>query len=158
MSVTDNAPYSRKRLRKVFEQLSNDRKLAILRYAREHEEFTVTELKDDLELPHTTAHEYCRELQTAGLLARKQGKPARYGTVDFEIHLSLDAIATAVESESETLDYIIERYGDGSIEKVLDIWEEVDQGKLTYREASATLGMVHADFLRVAAELDLFEQ
>jgi predicted ArsR family transcriptional regulator len=158
MSVTDDTPLSRKRLRNVFEQLSNDRKLVILRYASRHENFTVAELKTDLDIPHTTAHEYCRELRAAGLLVRKQDKPAMYAAVDFELNLSLDAIATAVENESKTLDYITETYGDDSIEAVLDIWEEVDRGELTYREASTTLGMAHADFLRVADELDLFER
>jgi hypothetical protein len=60
-------------------------------------------------------------------------------------------------NESKTLDYAIETYRNGSIEAVLDIWEEVDRGELTYREASTTLGMAHADFLRVVAELGLFD-
>lgn len=158
MSVTDDSPLSRKRLQDVFEQLANDRKLELLGYAAEQGEFTVTELKADLGLPHTTAHEYCRELQAAGLLERKQGKPAQYAAVDFDFHLSPELIATAVDTESETLDYIVDTYGQDSIEAILDIWDAVDQGELTYREASATLEMAHADFLRGAAELDLFER
>lgn len=155
MSTTRDFPLSRKRLQTVFEQLANDRKLDILSYAAEHDRFAVTELKTALDLPHTTAHEYCRDLEAAGLLRREQGKPAQYAAVDFDIHLSLDAIAKAVEAESETLDYILETYGEGTIEDVLDIWERVETGDLTYREASATLEMQHADFLRTAAELEL---
>lgn len=158
MSITDNSLPSRKRLHNVFEQLANDRKLDLLGYAAEHGEFTVTELKADLGLPHTTAHEYCRELQAAGLLDRKQGKPARYAATDFEFRLSPELIATAVDTESETLEYLIDTYGQDSIEAILDIWDEVEQGELTYREASTTLEMAHADFLRAAAELDLFDQ
>lgn len=93
MSITDNGPLSRRRLRNVFEQLANDRKLAILRYTHDHGSFTVADLKSDLGIPHTTAHAYCRELRTAGLLAREQSKPARYTAVDFDLHLSLDAVA-----------------------------------------------------------------
>ena len=158
MSVADDSPPSRKRLQDVFEQLANDRKLDLLGYAADQGEFTVAALKADLGLPHTTAHEYCRELQAAGLLERKQGKPARYAAVDFEFHLSPELIATAVETESETLDYLVETYGQDSIESILDIWESVEEGELTYREASATLEMAHADFLRGAAELDLLER
>lgn len=158
MSVADDSPPSRKRLQDVFEQLANDRKLDLLGYAAEQGEFTVAELKANLGLPHTTAHEYCRELQAAGLLERKQGNPARYAAVDFEFHLSPEVIATAVATESETLDYLVETYGQDSIESILDIWEAVEEGELTYREASATLEMAHADFLRGAAELDLFER
>lgn len=158
MSIVDDSPPSRKRLQDVFEQLANDRKLELLGYAAEQDEFTVAALKDDLGLPHTTAHEYCRELQAAGLLERKQGKPARYAAVDFEYHLSPDLIATAVNTESETLDYLVDTYGQDSIEEILDIWDAVEQGELTFREASATLEMAHADFLRGAAELDLFER
>jgi sugar-specific transcriptional regulator TrmB len=135
--------------------LANDRKLDILGYAAEHTQFTVASLKTDLALPHTTAHEYCRDLHQAGLLRREQGKPAQYAAVEFDIHLSLEAIANAVDAESETLDYAIDTYGEEIIDTVLDIWERVETGDLTYREASATIEMQHADFLRVAAELEL---
>ena len=155
MSTTSDPPISRKRLRTVFEQLANDRKLNILGYAAEHERFTVADLRSELELPHTTAHEYCRDLERAGLLRREQGKPAQYAAVEFDIHLSLEAIASAVEAESETLDYAIDTYGEGIVDDLLDVWERVEAGTLTYREASATLEMQHADFLRVAAELEL---
>ena len=158
MSVSNETPLSRKRLQTVFEQLANDRKLDILTYAAEHEQFTVSELKDAIGIPHTTAHEYCRDLHTAGLLHREQGKPARYSVVDFDLHLSLDVIANAVETESETLEYITDTYGEDSIDAVIDIWEQVEGGELTYREASATLGMQHADFLQVAAELELLSR
>lgn len=158
MIAADSSRPSRKRLQSVFEQLANDRKLDLLGYAAEQREFTVMDLKSELDLPHTTAHQYCRELESAGLLERKQGKPARYAPVDFEFHLSPELIATAVETESETLDYLIDTYGQDSIEAILDVWEGVEQGELTYREASATLEMSHADFLRGAAELDLFER
>lgn len=155
MSVTDETTISRKRLRSVFEQLANDRKLDILGYAADHEQFAVADLKAELGLPHTTAHEYCRDLYQAGLLQRKQGKPAQYAAVEFDIHLSLEAIADAVATESEMLDHVADTYGEGIIDDVLDIWERVEAGELTYREASATIEMQHADFLRVAAELEL---
>ncbi|WP_101298310.1 helix-turn-helix domain-containing protein [Halegenticoccus soli] len=155
MSVSNDAPFSRKRLQTVFEQLANDRKLDILTYAAEHDQFSVADLKEAIGIPHSTAHEYCRDLHAAGLLHREQGKPARYSAVEFDLHLSLDAIANAVETESETLGYITDTYGDDSIDAVIDIWERVEGGELTYREASATVGMQHADFLRAAAELEL---
>lgn len=158
MSTIDDAPLSRKRLQTVFEQLANDRKLEILGYAADHDRFAVSELTDELGLPHTTAHEYCRDLHAAGLLDRTQGKPAQYAAVDFDLHLSLDGIANAVETESETLEYVVETYGKGSIDEVIDVWERVEAGELTYREASASLEMAHADFLRVAAELELFDR
>ncbi|GAA5052282.1 helix-turn-helix domain-containing protein [Haladaptatus pallidirubidus] len=158
MSIKDDTPISRKRLQTVFEQLANDRKLDILSYAADHEWFTVTALKDDLGIPHTTAHDYCRELHQAGLLHREQMKPATYSAVEFDIQLSLDAIATAVETESETIDYMLATYGDGIIDELLDIWERVDAGELTYREASGMLDMQHADFLRLASELELFNR
>lgn len=141
----------------VFEQLANDRKLAILNYAAANEEFSVDELKTALDLPHTTAHDYCRDLQRAGLLHREQGKPARYSAVEFDLHLTLEAISEAFEHDSQTLDYAVERYGEDAIDDVIDIWDRVEAGDLTYREASATLGMDHADFLRVAAELELLQ-
>jgi DNA-binding GntR family transcriptional regulator len=155
MSTTEALPLSRKRLRDLGEQLANDRKLDILRYASERGQFAVTELTDDLDIPHTTAHEYCRDLQRAGLLRRVREKPAAYAPVDFEIHLSLEEIASAVEAENQTVEYATERYGDDVIDDVLDIWERVEEGELTYREASATVDMHHADFLRVASELEL---
>lgn len=158
MSVTDHISLSRKRLQELGEQLANDRKLEILAYAAEHEQFAVTELKDALDLPHTTAHEYCRDLHQAGLLRRAQEKPAAYAPVDFDIHLSLEEIASAVEAESETLDYAVSEYGEEVIDDVLDIWERVEAGELTYREASARLEMKHTDFLRIVAELELFER
>jgi len=158
MSTTDDAPLSRKRLQSVFEQLANDRKPDILGYAAEQGEFSVTDLIDEFGFPHTTAHEYCRDLSEAGLLSREKGKPAVYSRVDFDIHLSLDAISMAVTAESETVDYMLAEYGDGIVEEILDIWEHVEAGDLTYREASATLEMTHADFLRLAAELELFDR
>lgn len=158
MSSADDRPISRKRLQDIGEQLANDRKLDILSYAADHEQFTVAELKDALDIPHTTAHEYCRDLRRAGLLERVREKPAAYSVVDFDIHLSLDEITAAVETEAETVEYAIETYGEGVVEDVLNVWDRVEDGKLTYREASATLEMDHADFLRVAAELELFER
>lgn len=158
MSATDHIPLSRKRLQKIGEQLANDRKLDILSYAADHERFTVTQLKDALGLPHTTAHEYCRDMQDAGLLRRVQEKPAAYAPANFDIHLSLEEIASAVDAESETLDYAVAEYGEGIIDEVLDSWERVEAGELTYREASGHLEMKHVDFLRVAAELELFER
>lgn len=155
MSTTDGHPLSRKRLREIGEQLANDRKLDILRYAADRGAFEVAELTDDLDLPHTTAHEYCRDLRDAGLLHRISEKPAAYAPLEFDIHLSLDEVAAAVESEHRTLDYATERYGDDVVDAVIDIWERVEAGELTYREASGMLDMQHADFLRVASELEL---
>jgi hypothetical protein len=37
-------------------------------------------------------------------------------------------------------------------------WDEIEAGELTYREASASLKMDHAEFLRVASELDLLNR
>lgn len=155
MSITDDTPLSRKRLQTVFEQLANDRKLEILGYAADRDEFSVSDLKSDLGLAHTTAHEYCRELHAAGLLDRRGGKPATYAPVEFDLQLSLSSIADAVDSESETLEYVLETYGEGSIDDVLDVWERVEARELTYREASEAVGMTHVDFLRVAEELEL---
>jgi len=155
MRATDDPPLSRKRLRTIGEQLANDRKLDILRFAAEREQFRVTELTDDLDLPHTTAHEYCRDLQRAGLLRRTREKPAAYAPVEFDIHLSLGGIASAVEAENQTLAYATDQYRDDIVDDVLDVWERVEAGEFTYREASAELEMDHADFLRVAAELEL---
>jgi len=157
MSATSDLPLSRKRLRAIGEQLSNDRKLDILRYAAEREEFAVVDITDDLDLPHTTAHEYCRDLRGAGLLRRTGEKPARYAPVDFEIRLSLEDIASAVESENRTIEYATGEYGEDILDRVIDIWERVETGDLTYREASARLEMDHADFLRVASELELLD-
>ena len=158
MSTTDDTPLSRKRIHTVVEQLANDRKLDILSYAAEHDRFSVSDLKDEFGFPHTTAHEYCRDLYAAGLLHREQGKPAIYSPVDFDIRLSLDVISAAVATESETVDYLLDTYGEGIIEDVLDIWDRVEAGDLTYREASATLDMAHADFLRLVAELELLDR
>lgn len=158
MSAASDRPVTRKRLRQVFEQLANDRKLDILSYAASRDEFTVGELKEELDLPHTTAHEYCRDLQAAGLLVREREKPAAYAAAEFELHLSLDEIAESVASETETLDYAVDRYGDGVVDDVLDAWERVEAGEFTYREASAAAGMEHADFLRVASELELLDR
>jgi predicted transcriptional regulator len=155
MSTTDELPLSRKRLRDIGEQLANDRKLDILRYAADREQFKVSELTEDLDIPHTTAHEYCRDLQRAGLLRRLQEKPAAYAPVAFDIHLSLEEIASAVEAESQTIEYATQQYGDDIIDDVIDVWERVEDGELTYREASAEVDMQHADFLRVASELEL---
>jgi sugar-specific transcriptional regulator TrmB len=157
MSITDPASLSRKQLQEIGEQLANDRKLEILTYAAAHEELTVTELKRELDLPHSTAHEYCRELHEAGLLDRLQEKPATYAAVDFRIELSLDEIASAVEEESQTLEYTTQRYGAEILEEIVALWDEIEAGELTYREASASLDMEHADFLRVASELDLLK-
>ncbi len=46
-------------------------------------------------------------------------KPATYSAVEFDIQLSLDAIAAVVETESETIDYLLARYGDGIIDELL---------------------------------------
>jgi len=154
----DDVSLSRKRLQDIGEQLANDRKLDILSYAATHERFSVADLKDALDLPHSTAHGYCRDLQGAGLLERVQDKPAEYAAVEFDIHISLAEIASAVERGDRTLDYAADRYGEDVLENVLDVWERVETGEVTYREASAELGMDHADFLRVAAELELFER
>lgn len=158
MSSADDVSLSRKRLQDIGEQLANDRKLDILSYAAANERFTVADLKDALDLPHSTAHEYCRDLQQVGLLERVRGKPAEYAAVEFDIHLSLDEIAAAVEAEDQTLDYAVDRYGEDVVDDVLDVWERVEAGEYTYREASADLGMDHADFLRVAAELELLQR
>lgn len=155
MSRVDDAPLTRKRLRTVLEELANDRKLDIIDYAATHGEFSVAELTDELDLPHTTAHEYCRDLQRAGLLSREQGKPARYSPIDFEVSLSPAVISDAVENEARTLEYAVDRYGEGIVDDVIDVWERVEAGELTQREASARVGIDHADFLRVAAELEL---
>ncbi|UPM43033.1 hypothetical protein [Halocatena salina] len=91
-------------------------------------------------------------------MERKQGKSARYAPVDFEFHLSPGVIATAVETESERLDYLVDTYGQDSIEAILDIRDAVEERELTYREASATVEIEHADFLWGVAELGLFER
>lgn len=158
MSTTDHTSLSRKQLQEIGEQLANDRKLDILTYAAAHEDLTVSELKQDLSIPHSTAHEYCRELHEAGLLDRLQEKPATYAAVDFRIELSLDEIVSAVEEENQTLEYATDRYGDEILDEIVALWDEIEAGELTYREASASLEMEHADFLRVASELDLLKR
>ena len=65
---------------------------------------------------------------------------------------------TRSSCSNKPLIFAIAEYGEGIIDAVLDVWEQVDAGDLTYREASAALEMHHADFPRVAAELELFER
>lgn len=158
MSIAGNGSLSRKQLTSLCKQLANDRKLDILAYAAEQSEFPVAELEEELGLAHTTAHEYCRDLQDAGLLERTGKKPATYAAVEFELNLSLSGIADALDAEAETVEYVRDRYGEGCIDEVLDVWERVEAGDLTYREASEAVGMDHADFLRIANELELLRR
>ena len=155
MTSPQEPPPTASELVRIAEQLANVRKLEVLAYTSETGEVPVSDLVDGLDLPPTTAHQYCRELAAVGLLERTAGKPARYRPVEFSVQLDPASIQAALSAEPDTVDLFRDRYGPDVVETLLDVWPGVEAGQLTYRQASREIGMDHADFLRLAEELDL---
>jgi len=135
----------------TYAELLNTPRLARLYvYVLQHGPVTVETLKDDLDVPHSTAYKYVGELEEMGILTRHDDETPTQVTVD-PIHLTVEtdhgtvvatpALVDAIGRQLDTEDIrvFVERQGVPKLAAALHYTLRVLAGELTQRTAAAKL-------------------
>jgi hypothetical protein len=120
----------------------------------QHGPVTVEELKDRLDMPHSTAYKYVGELEEMDVLDRDESETPARVTVE-PVRLVLDTQAGQVgatptfiatigaQAEREGVELFVERHGVAKLGAALHYALRIRAGELTQRTAATRLG-VHA--------------
>ncbi len=131
--------------------LLNTPKLARLYiYVLRHGPVAIETVKDDLDLPHSTAYKYVGELEEMGILSRHSAETPTRVTVE-PIHLTLgtdhgEVVATPVlvdaigrQVENEDIRVFVERQGIPKLAAAIHYTLRVVDGEMTQRTAANKL-------------------
>lgn len=154
----------------IYAELLNSSRLARLyTHVLRHGPVTVETVKADLDLPHSTAYKYVRELEEMGVLTRQEDETPTTITVE-PIRLRLDtdhgevvatpALVDAIGRQLDTEDIrvFVDRQGIAKLAAALHYALRVEAGELTQRTASNKLGVHPVEGMTViTALLDVVE-
>lgn len=139
-------------------------------YLLQHGPVSVETVKDDLDVPHSTAYKYVGELEEMGILTRHEDEAPTLISVE-AIHLTLDTdhgevIATPVlvdaigrQLEDEDIRVFVERKGIPKLAAALHYTLRVLNGELTQRTAANKLDVHPVEGVTVITALqDLLEE
>lgn len=119
-------------------------------YVLRNGQVAIETIKEDLDVPHSTAYKYIGELEEMGVLARDEGETPTLVSVE-PIHLSLDTahgdvVATPVlvdaigrQLENEDIRVFVERQGIPKLAAALHYTLRVMNGEMTQRSAATKL-------------------
>ncbi len=135
----------------TYAELLNTPRLAQLYvYVLQHGPVTVEALKDDLDVPHSTAYKYVGELEEMGVLTRHDDATPTQVTVD-PIHLAIEtdhgtvvatpALVDAIGRQlgTEDIRVFVERQGVPKLAAALHYTLRVLAGEMTQRTAATKL-------------------
>lgn len=125
---------------------------------------TVATIKDELEMPHSTAYKYVQQLESWGVLERTDETPATVAVEPVVLELDTDAgtvvagpvlvEAIARQTDDEEIELFVDRHGVPKLAAALAYTERIVEGDLTQGRAADELGVHRVEGSTVFAALN----
>lgn len=136
----------------ILRAIGNPNKAKIIAHLAKHRGETAEGIGKHLGYPLPTVYKYLRELEAARAVeSEAKGNTRVYFAGDFKFEVSPEKLMEAFE-EQTMLDLFKSRFGDEGIEKFNIVADKVKVGKMTFRQAAATLGITYYEFVSLLDE------
>ena len=107
--------------------------------------------------PLPTVYKYLRELEAArAVKSEAKGNTRVYFAVDFKLEVSPEKLMEAFEEHTMT-DIYRGKFGDEGTNKLSEVTAKVKAGKMTFRQAAATLGITYYEFVSLLDEAGVLD-
>lgn len=133
--------------------IGNPNKAKIIAHLAKHRHETAENIGKHLGYPLPTVYKYLRELETANAIeSEAKGNTRVYFACDFKLEVSPQKLMEAFE-EQTMMDLYKARFGIEGVEKLNKVAAKAKAGKMTFRQASATLGITYYEFISLLDEV-----
>jgi DNA-binding transcriptional ArsR family regulator len=136
----------------ILKELGNPNKAKIIAHLAKHRGETAEGIRKHLGYPLPTVYKYLRELEAARAVeSEAKGNTRVYFAGDFKLEVSPEKLMEAFEVQTMTNLYR-GRFGDEGVVKLNEVAAKVKAGKMTFRQAAATLGITYYEFVSLLDE------
>lgn len=136
----------------ILRALGNPNKAKIIAHLAKHKGETAEGIGKHLGYPLPTVYKYLRELEAARAVeSEAKGNTRVYFAGDFKLEVSPQKLMEAFEEQTMTELYR-GRFGDEGINRLNEVAVKVKAGKMTFRQAAATLGITYYEFVSLLDE------
>ena len=141
----------------ILKALGNPNKAKIIAHLAKHKGETAEDIGKHLGYPLPTVYKYLRELEAARAVeSEAKGNTRVYFAGDFKLEVSPEKLMEAFEAQTMTNLYI-GRFGDKGMTKFNEVAAKVKAGRMTFRQAAATLGITYYEFVSLLDEAGAFD-
>src|SRR5512138_2586032 len=136
----------------ILQAIGNPNKAKIIAHLAKHRGETAEGIGKHLGYPLPTVYKYLRELETANAVeSEAKGNTRVYFAGNFKLEVSPEKLMEAFE-EQTMMDLYRARFGVEGVEKFNKVAAKAKTGKLTFRQAAATLGITYYEFVSLLDE------
>ena len=136
----------------ILRALGNPNKAKIIAHLAKHRGETAEGIGKHLGYPLPTVYKYLRELEAAKAVeSEAKGNTRVYFAGDFKLEVSPEKLMEAFEEQTMTELYR-DRFGDEGMTKFNEVAAKVKAGRMTFRQAAATLGITYYEFVSLLDE------
>lgn len=139
----------------LLKAIGNPNKAKISAHLAKHKGETAEDIGKHLGYPIPTVYKYLRELEAANAIeSEAKGNTRVYFAGDFKLEVSPETLIEAFE-EQTIIELYKGRFGDKGVENFTKVAAKVKAGKMTMRQAAATLGITYYEFVSLLDETDV---
>lgn len=136
----------------ILKVLGNPNKVKIIAHLAKHRGETAEGIGKHLGYPLPTVYKYLRELEAVRAIeSEAKGNTRVYFAGDFKLEVSPQKLMEAFE-ESTMTDAYRSRFGDEGMTRFSEVAVKAKTGKMTFRQAAATLGITYFEFVSLLDE------
>ena len=136
----------------ILRALGNPNKAKIIAHLAKHRGETAEGIGKHLGYPLPTVYKYLRELEAARAVeSEAKGNTRVYFAGDFKLEVSPQKLMEAFEEQTMT-DLYRGRFGDEGMNRLNEVAAKVKAGRMTFRQAAATLGITYYEFVALLDE------
>ncbi|MCW3996316.1 MAG: helix-turn-helix domain-containing protein [Candidatus Bathyarchaeota archaeon] len=137
----------------ILRAIGNPNKARIIAHLAKHKGETAENIGKHLGYPLPTVYKYLRELEAANAVeSEAKGNTRVYFAGDFRLEVSPQKLMEAFE-EQTMMDLYKARFGVEGLEKFNRVAAKAKAGKMTFRQAAATLGITYFEFVSLLDEV-----
>ena len=141
----------------ILKALGNPNKAKIIAHLAKHRGETAEDIGKHLGYPLPTVYKYLRELEAARAVeSEAKGNTRVYFAGDFKLEVSPEKLMEAFEAQTMTNLYR-GRFGEEGMIKFNEVAAKVKAGRMTFRQAAATLGITYYEFVSLLDEAGAFD-
>jgi DNA-binding transcriptional ArsR family regulator len=136
----------------ILRAIGNPNKAKIIAHLANHKGETAESIGKHLGYPLPTVYKYLRELEAASAIeSEAKGNTRVYFAGDFKLEISPQKLVEAFK-EQTIMDLYKGRFGAEGIKKFNKVASKTKDGKMTFRQAAATLGITYYEFISLLDE------
>ncbi len=141
----------------ILKALGNPNKAKIIAHLAKHKGETAEQIGKHLGYPLPTVYKYLRELEAARAVeSEAKGNTRLYFAGDFKLEVSPEKLMEAFEEQTMT-NFYRGRFGDEGMAKFNEVAAKAKAGKMTFRQAAATLGITYYEFVSLLDEAGVLD-